>query len=98
MTEMTVAGETPSDLIDRLRSLVGSVALADGHLPSEPSLASRLGASRPALREALVRLESEGLLSRRRGAATTINRDGHRIPARFDQQIEFSDVIEAASH
>lgn len=86
------------DLIDRLRSLIGSVALADRQLPSEPSLATQLGASRPALREALVRLETEGLLSRRHGTATTINRDGQRIPARFDQQVEFSDVITAAGH
>lgn len=86
------------DLIDRLRSLIGAVVLSDHQLPSEPSLASRLGASRPALREALVRLEAEGLLSRRRGATTTINREGQRIPARFDQQVEFLDVIEAAGH
>lgn len=83
------------DLIDRLRGLLASIAAADTTLPAEPALAASLGASRPALREALMRLEAEGLLSRRRGAGTTINRLGHSIPARFDQQVEFIDVIAA---
>jgi GntR family transcriptional regulator len=71
--------------------------VVDGRkLPSEPALASALGASRPAVREALTRLESEGLVSRRQGAETTINREARRLHARFDQQVEFVDVITAS--
>jgi GntR family transcriptional regulator len=83
-----------AQLVDRLRVLLDVV---DGRkLPSEPALASALGASRPAVREALTRLESEGLVSRRQGAETTINREARRLQARFDQQVEFVDVITAS--
>ncbi len=83
-----------AQLVDRLRLLLDVV---DGRkLPSEPALASALGASRPAVREALTRLESEGLVSRRQGAETTINREARRLHARFDQQVEFVDVISAS--
>jgi GntR family transcriptional regulator len=86
--------ESKAQLIDRLRVLLDVV---DGRkLPSEPALASALGASRPAVREALTRLESEGLVSRRQGAETTINREARRLHARFDQQVEFVDVIAAS--
>ncbi len=63
--------------------------------PGEPALALRLGASRPAVREALIRLEHEGLIGKRKGAGTTVNRAAIEIPARFDQQIEKSDLIRA---
>ncbi|MEU7565983.1 GntR family transcriptional regulator [Streptomyces fradiae] len=42
-------------------------------LPSEPRLASELGVSRPALREALLLLQEDGLLSVRRGVGRTVN-------------------------
>jgi GntR family transcriptional regulator len=86
--------EHKGHLVDRLRVLLDVVD--GGKLPSEPALASALGASRPAVREALTRLESEGLVSRRQGAETTINREAGRLQARFDQQVEFVDVIAAS--
>ncbi|MEO3974572.1 GntR family transcriptional regulator [Streptomyces sp. CAU 1734] len=50
-------------------------------LPSEPRLAAELGVSRPALREALLLLQEDGLLSVRRGVGRTVNdappRRGH---------------------
>ncbi|MFI2369451.1 GntR family transcriptional regulator [Streptomyces sp. NPDC018833] len=42
-------------------------------LPSEPRLAVELGVSRPALREALLLLQEDGLLSVRRGVGRTVN-------------------------
>ncbi|WP_418959988.1 GntR family transcriptional regulator [Streptomyces tritici] len=42
-------------------------------LPSEPRLASELGVSRPALREALLLLQEDGLLTVRRGVGRTVN-------------------------
>lgn len=87
----TGAGE--GALLDRLRDLLDGAAGSGGTLPGEPSLAAMLGASRPALREALTRLEAEGLVSRRRGAGTTVNVRARTITSRFDQQVEFADVI-----
>ncbi|MFF8837116.1 GntR family transcriptional regulator [Streptomyces sp. NPDC015130] len=42
-------------------------------LPSEPKLAAELGVSRPALREALLLLQEDGLLTVRRGIGRTVN-------------------------
>ncbi|BAN00359.1 putative GntR family transcriptional regulator [Ilumatobacter coccineus YM16-304] len=84
------------DLVDRLRRLLSETVSGDRTLPGEPSLAAALGASRPSVREAMTRLEAEGLVSRRRGQGTTVNRDAHRLAARFDQQVEFADVIAAS--
>ncbi|MBO1336054.1 GntR family transcriptional regulator [Streptomyces sp. VRA16 Mangrove soil] len=41
-------------------------------LPSEPRLAAELGVSRPALREALLLLQEDGLLNVRRGVGRTV--------------------------
>ncbi|MER6911997.1 GntR family transcriptional regulator [Streptomyces sp. NPDC000594] len=42
-------------------------------LPSEPRLAAELGVSRPALREALLLLQEDGLVTVRRGVGRTVN-------------------------
>lgn len=67
-------------------------------LPGEPTLAAALGVSRPALREEMARLESEGLLRRRQGAGTIVNPGAFQIEARFDQQVEFADVLRDAGY
>lgn len=72
-----------------------AAALGDATLPGEPKLATDLDASRPAVREALARLEAEGLVSRRRGSETTVNRSVLSLGARFDLQVEFTTLIEA---
>jgi GntR family transcriptional repressor for pyruvate dehydrogenase complex len=53
-------------------------------LPSEPRLATELGVSRPALREALL-LQEDGLLSVRRGVGRTVN---DRPPRRGYEHIQ----------
>lgn len=42
-------------------------------LPPEPELASRLGVSRSALREVLILLQEDGVITRRQGAGSTVN-------------------------
>ncbi|MCX4514505.1 GntR family transcriptional regulator [Streptomyces sp. NBC_01619] len=54
-------------------------------LPSEPRLASELGVSRPALREALLLLQEDGLLTVRRGVGRTVN---DRPPRRGFEHIQ----------
>ncbi|MEU2156294.1 GntR family transcriptional regulator [Streptomyces sp. NPDC019396] len=54
-------------------------------LPSEPRLATELGVSRPALREALLLLQEDGLLTVRRGVGRTVN---DQPPRRGFEQIQ----------
>lgn len=54
-------------------------------LPSEPKLAAELGVSRPALREALLLLQEDGLLTVRRGVGRTVNA---RPPRRGFEQVQ----------
>jgi len=87
--------DQPAPLDARLRGIWRRTVERGEPFPSEPALALRLGASRPAIREALIRLEHEGLIGKRKGAGTAVNRAAMEIPARFDQQIEKSELIEA---
>ncbi|WP_406070794.1 GntR family transcriptional regulator [Streptomyces sp. NBC_01020] len=48
-------------------------------LPTEPRLAADLGVSRPALREALILLQEDGVITVRRGVGRTVN---HHPPQR----------------
>lgn len=59
-------------------------------LPSEPKLAGELGVSRPALREALLLLQEDGLLSVRRGVGRTVN---DRPPRRGFEQLQPLDEL-----
>ncbi|ALO11972.1 GntR family transcriptional regulator [Streptomyces gardneri] len=64
-------------------------------LPSEPKLAAELGVSRPALREALLLLQEDGLLTVRRGVGRTVN---DRPPRRGFEHIQpLEELIGAGS-
>lgn len=45
----------------------------DSKLPPEPALATRFDVSRPALREVLILLQEDGVITRRQGAGSTVN-------------------------
>jgi GntR family transcriptional regulator, transcriptional repressor for pyruvate dehydrogenase complex len=63
------------DAAEHLRELIGSGALQPGDkLPPERALATRLGVSRPTLREAVRGLVIMGLLETRHGAGTYVVR------------------------
>ncbi|MCM2386931.1 GntR family transcriptional regulator [Streptomyces albipurpureus] len=69
-------------LYERIADAINEGAYPPGStLPSEPRLATELGVSRPALREALLLLQEDGLLTVRRGVGRTVNisppRRGH---------------------
>jgi GntR family transcriptional repressor for pyruvate dehydrogenase complex len=79
------------DAAEHLRELIGSGALQPGDkLPPERSLATRLGVSRPTLREAVRGLVIMGLLETRHGAGTYVVRpdapDGNALTVTIDLQ------------
>ncbi|MEU5217635.1 GntR family transcriptional regulator [Streptomyces sp. NPDC020807] len=74
---MTVSGQRRRPVValyERIADAVHDGTYPPGStLPSEPKLAAELGVSRPALREALLLLQEDGLLSVRRGVGRTVN-------------------------
>jgi GntR family transcriptional regulator len=66
--------------------------------PSETEIAGRFGVSRVTVREALASLERRGLISRRRGAGTFVNRNALQIQIHMDESVEFGALIAASGH
>ncbi|MCX4091726.1 GntR family transcriptional regulator [Nocardia sp. alder85J] len=83
----------PIGLWSRLHEIWLESARAGAPMPGEPTLAARLDASRPAIREALVRLEERGYIHRRQGADTLVNRRMLEVSARIDEQIDRAELI-----
>ena len=80
-------------VVEELRKLcleLGENGLA---LPGEPKLARVLGVGRATLRDALTRLEAEGLILRRKGADTIVNTAAFRLGARIDLRVDFADIL-----
>ena len=82
-------------LAERIRRIWLDAARSGSAFPGEPALARELRASRPAVREALVRLEAEGLIHKRQGAGTAVNRAAVEIAARLDHQVDNEEIIRA---
>lgn len=75
------------DIYNVLRSEIRSNTLAPGYQAPEPELALRLGVSRTTVREALIRLEAEGLVE-------LIPRRGARVlPIRADDMKEIYEIL-----
>lgn len=84
------------DLGERILD-AGVSAVRDGRgFPGESTLVEMFRVSRPALREALARLEASGLIYRRQGAPTVLNAAALELAGRFDEFGEFSEVITEA--
>ena len=86
------------------RLIVTGAFVAGEKIPSERLLSTELGVSRPALREALSRLEASGLVVRRHGSGTRVtdkvpmavslvSRLEHRA-GDFEHSAEFREVVE----
>jgi GntR family transcriptional regulator len=67
-------------------------------LPSETDIAGEFGVSRVTVREALSALERKGLILRRQGLGTFVNRDAREIQARLDESVEFGDLIRLSGY
>lgn len=82
-----------SSTYERLLEVWRAAAESGTPLPSEASLAAELGVSRPTVREELIRLESNGLLTRLPNSGTFPNRYALDMGLRLDQSYEFSDML-----
>ena len=93
-------------MIKRSPSLTGQVkahikqqilnnAYDDDRVPPEMELANELGVSRTTVRDALSRLENEGVIYRKQGAGTFVNRPGLRIQSRLDEIWSYEAVLRA---
>jgi DNA-binding GntR family transcriptional regulator len=67
-------------------------------LPSEIEIANKWGVSRVTVREALSSLERKGIILRRQGLGTFVNRLAHGIQLRLDESVEFGELIRLAGH
>jgi len=81
---------------ERLLELWRAAAEAGTPMPSEAALAAELGVSRPTVREELIRLESNGLLTRLPNSGTFPNRSALDMGLRLDQSYEFSEMLREA--
>lgn len=71
---------------------IGKYAHCD-RLPRETELAEHFGISRTRLRDTLALLEQEGVITRRHGVGTIINRHVLQVTNRMDMEVEFLDII-----
>lgn len=78
-----------------IKEQILSNEFADGRIPSESVLASELGVSRTTVRDALSRLENEGVLFRRQGSGTYVNEPGLQIKSRLEEIWSYEAVLEA---
>lgn len=86
--------QTKSHLKDRILN----DEFDNGRIPSETDLANELGVSRTTVRDALSRLENEGVVYRKQGAGTFINEAGLQIKSRLDEIWSYEEMIAAHGH
>src|SRR6476661_5537118 len=86
------------DAAEHLRGLIGSGALQPGDkLPPERALATRLGVSRPTLREAVRGLVIMGMLETRHGAGTFVVRQ-EPVGDPLTLTIDLHELVERMEH
>jgi GntR family transcriptional regulator len=78
-----------------IKQLILDDAFAEGKIPSETELATDLGVSRTTIRDALSRLENEGVVYRKQGAGTFVNEAGLQIRSRLDEIWSYEEMLAA---
>lgn len=73
--------------------MIKADAFPEGHLPSEPKLASQMGVSRTTIRQAFASLEQDGILLRRQEAGTYVNQRVMNIGSRLEEVWNFTEKL-----
>lgn len=76
-----------------LKQRIINAEFDDGRMPSEADLANALKVSRNTVRDALSRLEMEGVIFRRQGAGTFINEATTLVKTRLEEIIPYDRLI-----
>jgi GntR family transcriptional regulator len=88
----------PERTREALLAAIRSESFPEGRLPPEEDMAVLLGVSRTTLRAALQSLQDDGLISRRRGRGTFVNRHLLRASMRLNRLVPFTELIEQCGH
>lgn len=75
------------------RKILSGEYSSEGRLLSESDLAEELGVSRTTVRSALSRLEAEGVITRRHGAGTFVNRRAMELSTTLNRIWDFQNMI-----
>lgn len=78
-----------------IKQRIMSEQFEEGRIPSETTLATELGVSRTTVRDALSRLELEGVIYRKQGAGTFVNEAGLQIKSRLEEIWNYEDMLAA---
>lgn len=81
-----------------IRKQLKSEYITGGKLPSEHEMAAQFGVSRGTVRQALTILEREGVIFRRQGSGTFVNKYVLRIQARAEIAYEFTELLSIAGY
>lgn len=76
-----------------IKQMILDDTFSDGRIPSETDLAADLRVSRTTIRDALSRLENEGVVFRKQGAGTFINEAGLQIKSRLDEIWSYEEML-----
>ncbi len=76
-----------------LKQQIVADEFAGGRIPPEATLAEDLGVSRTTIRDALTKLEHEGVIHRKQGAGTFVNKAGLRIKSRLEDIWSYERVL-----
>ena len=77
-----------------LKQRINNAEFVNGRIPSEPHLAKELNVSRNTVRDALSRLEMEGVIYRRQGAGTFINEANQLVKTRLEEILPYDTLIQ----
>lgn len=77
-----------------LKERITNLEFDDGRMPSESDLAGALKVSRNTIRDALSRLEMEGIIFRKQGAGTFINEAVFLVKTRLDEIVPYEQLIQ----